>query len=189
MNLRIIISVTLFSALSIAAITWGHDGIEGLGSFIDLPSIYIVLGMVVAGAIWSFPLTVTKQAFADALSTEDIDEDRATSGYEVFMRLSQLAVAAGMYGNLIGLVKMLSNMDDPTSIGPAMAVALLTLFYGIILGEFVFKSMAMSFVTRTESTIARSNRGHTTIYFSLFTLFILMSTFFVMLLAFADFSY
>ena len=188
MNLRIIISVTLFSALSIAGITFG-DGIEGLASFIDPPSIYIVLGMVVAGALWSFPLAVTKQAFADALSTEDIDEDRAVLEYEVFMRLSQFAVASGMYGNLIGLVKMLSNMDDPTAIGPAMAVALLTLFYGVILGEFVFKSMATSFITRTESKIIRSNRGSTTIYFSLFTLFILMSTFFLMLLSHADFNH
>ena len=189
MNLRIIISVTLFGALSIAAITWGHEGLEGLFSFIDPPSIYIVLGMVVVGALWSFPLAVIKQAFADAFSTEDIDENRASLDYEVFMRLSQLAVASGMYGNLIGLIKMLSNMDDPTAIGPAMAVALLTLFYGIILGEFVFKSMATSFITRTESKIIRSNRGHTTIYFSLFTLFILMSTFFLMLLSHADFNH
>jgi len=188
MNLRILISVTLFGALSIAGITFG-DGIEGIFSFIDLPSICIVIGMVVAGAIWSFPLAVTKQAFADAFSAESIDENRSVLGYEVFMRLSQFAVVAGLYGNLIGLVKMLSNMDDPTALGPAMAVALLTLFYGVILGEFVFKSMAMSFVTPTESKIIRSNSGHTTIYFSLFTVFILMSTFFVMLLAFADFNH
>ena len=122
-------------------------------------------------------------------STGAIDEDRASVGYEVFMRLSQLAVASGMYGNLIGLVKMLSNMDDPTAIGPAMAVALLTLFYGIILGEFIFKSMATSFITRTESKIIRSSRGFMTIYFSLFTLFVLMSTFFLMLLSFADFNH
>ena len=179
----------MFIALSVAGITWGHDGFEAMFSFIDPPSIYIVSGMVVAGALWSFPLEVIKQAFADAFSTGAIDEDRASVGYEVFMRLSQLAVASGMYGNLIGLVKMLSNMDDPTAIGPAMAVALLTLFYGIILGEFIFKSMATSFITRTESKIIRSSRGFMTIYFSLFTLFVLMSTFFLMLLSFADFNH
>ena len=187
MNLRIIISVTLFSALSIAGITWGHEGIEGLASFIDLPSICIVIGMIVAGAIWSFPLAVTKQAFADVFSTENLDEDRVVLGHEVFMRLSQFAVASGLYGTLIGLVKMLSNMDDPTAIGPAMAVALLTIFYSVILGEFVFKSMATSFITRTESKIIRPNRGHTTIYFSLFTVSILMVTFFLMMLSFAEF--
>ena len=40
--------------------------------------------MVAAGAIWSFPLLVTKQAFADASSTEDIDEDRSVLGYDLY---------------------------------------------------------------------------------------------------------
>ena len=52
MNLRVLIAVTLFGALSLAGITFG-DGIEGLSSLIDLPSLIIVLGMIVAGAIWS----------------------------------------------------------------------------------------------------------------------------------------
>ena len=39
----------------------------------------------------------------------------------------------GMIGTLIGLVAMLANMDDPKSIGPAMAVALLTTLYGAML--------------------------------------------------------
>jgi len=41
----------------------------------------------------------------------------------------------GMIGTLVGLVQMLSNMDDPKSIGPAMAVALLTTLYGAILAN------------------------------------------------------
>jgi len=43
----------------------------------------------------------------------------------------------GMIGTLIGLVAMLSNMDDPKSIGPAMAVALLTTLYGAMLANMV----------------------------------------------------
>jgi chemotaxis protein MotA len=43
----------------------------------------------------------------------------------------------GMIGTLIGLVQMLSSMDDPKAIGPAMAVALLTTLYGAILGNMV----------------------------------------------------
>ena len=41
----------------------------------------------------------------------------------------------GMIGTLIGLVQMLSNMEDPKSIGPAMAVALLTTLYGAIIAS------------------------------------------------------
>ena len=40
-----------------------------------------------------------------------------------------------MIGTLIGLVQMLSNMDDPKSIGPAMAVALLTTLYGAMIAN------------------------------------------------------
>jgi chemotaxis protein MotA len=41
----------------------------------------------------------------------------------------------GMIGTLIGLVQMLSNMDDPKAIGPAMAVALLTTLYGAVIAN------------------------------------------------------
>jgi chemotaxis protein MotA len=118
---------------------------------------------------------------------EELESDRAALGHLVFMRLSQIAVASGLLGTLIGLVKMLSSLDDPTTIGPAMAVSLLTLLYGVIVGEFVFKSMANSFLIRTSEKMVSSNRGHMTIYFAVFALFLIMTSFFVMLLAFADF--
>ena len=53
-----------------------------------------------------------------------------------------MAPAMGMIGTLIGLVAMLANMDDPKSIGPAMAVALLTTLYGAILANAVFGPIA-----------------------------------------------
>lgn len=55
----------------------------------------------------------------------------------VFKTMADIAPAMGMIGTLIGLVAMLSNMDDPKSIGPAMAVALLTTLYGAIMANMV----------------------------------------------------
>lgn len=55
----------------------------------------------------------------------------------VFRGLGDVAPAMGMIGTLVGLVAMLSNMDDPKSIGPAMAVALLTTLYGAILANMI----------------------------------------------------
>jgi len=52
------------------------------------------------------------------------------------------APAMGMIGTLVGLVNMLSAMDDPKSIGPAMAVALLTTMYGAILANMIFGPMS-----------------------------------------------
>ncbi|KZZ13833.1 flagellar motor protein PomA, partial [Oleiphilus sp. HI0080] len=63
--------------------------------------------------------------------------DRHKVGSRVWEALGDVAPAMGMIGTLIGLVAMLSNMDDPKSIGPAMAVALLTTLYGAMLANMV----------------------------------------------------
>ncbi len=60
----------------------------------------------------------------------------------VLRRAGEVAPAMGLIGTLIGLVQMLGNLDDPSSIGPAMAVALLTTFYGAVLSNMVFNPLA-----------------------------------------------
>ena len=62
---------------------------------------------------------------------------RHEAGANIFKQIGEVAPALGMIGTLIGLVAMLSNMDDPKSIGPAMAVALLTTMYGAIIANMV----------------------------------------------------
>ena len=59
--------------------------------------------------------------------------ERHERGQAIFKSMGDTAPAMGMIGTLIGLVQMLSAMDDPKSIGPAMAVALLTTLYGAII--------------------------------------------------------
>jgi len=56
---------------------------------------------------------------------------------QVFKSLADIAPAMGMIGTLVGLVGMLANMDDPKSIGPAMAVALLTTLYGAVIANML----------------------------------------------------
>lgn len=67
----------------------------------------------------------------------------------VFKRLGMYAPAFGMIGTLIGLVQMLSNLDDPESIGPAMAVAILTTFYGALMANLLFIPIAGKLKART----------------------------------------
>jgi chemotaxis protein MotA len=52
------------------------------------------------------------------------------------------APAFGMIGTLIGLVQMLANLEDPSSIGVGMATALLTTFYGAFAANLVFIPLA-----------------------------------------------
>lgn len=60
---------------------------------------------------------------------------RHKNNADIFDRMAGFAGAMGMIGTLIGLVAMLLNMADPSAIGPAMAVALLTTMYGAIIGN------------------------------------------------------
>jgi chemotaxis protein MotA len=73
------------------------------------------------------------------LLSKDKDKtvERHELGAKIFSALGDVAPAMGMIGTLVGLVAMLSNMDDPKSIGPAMAVALLTTLYGAMLANMV----------------------------------------------------
>jgi len=70
-------------------------------------------------------------------------------GQDVFKRLAALSPSFGMMGTLIGLVQMLSQLNDPKSIGPAMAVALLTTFYGSAMATLLFIPIAAKLKART----------------------------------------
>lgn len=65
----------------------------------------------------------------------DLTIERHEVGQKMFKDMGVVAPAMGMIGTLVGLVQMLANMSDPASIGPAMAVALLTTLYGAIIAN------------------------------------------------------
>lgn len=76
--------------------------------------------------------------------------ERHVTGQKVFKALGDVAPAMGMIGTLIGLVLMLSAMDDPKSIGPSMAVALLTTLYGAIIANMIAMPIADKLELRSE---------------------------------------
>lgn len=76
--------------------------------------------------------------------------ERHETGASMFKALADVAPAMGMIGTLIGLVAMLSNMDDPKAIGPAMAVALLTTLYGAFLANVIAIPIAAKLELRKE---------------------------------------
>ena len=92
---------------------------------------------------------------SELLNTEvEYIEERHRLGAEIFMTMGNFAPAMGMIGTLIGLVKMLMQMDDPSSIGPSMAVALITTFYGVILANLVFLPISGKLKTRSAKELA-----------------------------------
>lgn len=80
-------------------------------------------------------------------------EERHSKGSEMLMAMGTYAPAMGMVGTLIGLVQMLQTLEDPSTIGPAMAVALLTTFYGAVMANVMFIPMAGKLKVHSQSEV------------------------------------
>lgn len=79
--------------------------------------------------------------------------ERHDKGAEIFSTFAAYSPAMGMIGTLIGLVQMLQTMDDPTTIGPAMALALLTTFYGAVIANIIANPIAGKLKLRSASEV------------------------------------
>jgi chemotaxis protein MotA len=101
-------------------------------------------------------LRYLSDGYDEALIADMLNKDirltvqRHATGQNVFKAMGDSAPAFGMIGTLIGLVQMLGNMSDPSSIGPAMAVALLTTLYGALLANFLFLPLADKLSLRSD---------------------------------------
>ncbi|MEA3348358.1 MAG: MotA/TolQ/ExbB proton channel family protein [Pseudomonadota bacterium] len=196
MDIATILGIVSGIGLVLGAIMMG----SGLSTFVDMPSVLVVIGGSTAALMIAFPLSTVvgsikialKAFFSPKLSPDEVIEtvvdlavkarkesiialekeeiedpflakgirlvvdgtapnlvrsilrteigfmkQRHFSGQSVFKFLGAMGPAYGMIGTLIGLVQMLSNMEDPKSIGPAMAVALLTTLYGAMLATMI----------------------------------------------------
>jgi chemotaxis protein MotA len=91
-------------------------------------------------------------AFVQKMLAKDMDLTirRHEVGQRMFTNMATMAPAMGMIGTLIGLVQMLANMSDPASIGPAMAVALLTTLYGAVIANAFAQPLADKLARATE---------------------------------------
>ena len=67
----------------------------------------------------------------------DLYLERLDEAQRIYKSLGDAGPAFGMIGTIVGLVQMLSSMDDPSTIGPAMAIALLTTLYGAMLANLI----------------------------------------------------
>lgn len=77
-------------------------------------------------------------------------EARHKGNTQMLDDLAGFGPAFGMIGTLIGLVLMLANMSDPTAIGPAMAVALITTFYGALLANMICIPLSLKLKGQTS---------------------------------------
>jgi chemotaxis protein MotA len=108
---------------------------QPLQRFVKEPLLFKALSMLVEG--------VPEKDIADILN-EDLAATtaRVQRSANLLRKAAEISPAMGLIGTLIGLVQMLGNLSDPSVIGPAMAVALLTTFYGVVLANMVFNPLA-----------------------------------------------
>ncbi len=78
---------------------------------------------------------------------------RHTVGADLLKAAGTYAPAFGMIGTVIGLIQMLQSMSDPSTIGPAMAVALITTFYGAFLSNVIFLPLATKLEQRSVAEL------------------------------------
>lgn len=105
----------------------------------------------------------------DGVNEEELDSvlriesqartERGKQSASVLRRAADCAPAMGLIGTLIGLVQMLGQLDDPSAIGPSMAIALLTTFYGAVLANIVLTPLAV----RVERRVADEATGRAVI--------------------------
>jgi len=123
-----------------------RDGVLALESVTDDssdPFVVAGLQMVVDG---SGPDVVESILRSDL----EAGEARHAEGKALFDNLARFAPAYGMIGTLIGLVVMLSNVSQPSRIGPAMAVALITTLYGALIANFLALPIAEKLAVRSR---------------------------------------
>lgn len=92
------------------------------------------------------------QMVVDGMEPEEIEavldlqlqseEKTQRQGQKIFESWGEFAPAFGMLGTLIGLIVMLSSLEDPSSIGGGMATALVTTFYGSLFANLIFLPIA-----------------------------------------------
>ena len=170
----------------VLVITFGILIGSSLLPFVHPPALIIVLGVLFGGLIWSFPAGEIAAVLQEMLTKVELTEERALAGHAFFSRAADLAIGAGLVGTLIGLTQMLQSLEDPTTIGPAMAMALLTLLYGVIIGELFCRSAATDCLSRANLTSeVRRRRGFASLYAVMAMLFMAMLCMFMMLVAMA----
>ncbi|NJL31648.1 MAG: motility protein A [Phycisphaerales bacterium] len=97
----------------------------------------------------------TDPALIEQVLNAEIDAiaDRHDMGKYIFDSMAKYAPAFGMIGTLVGLVIMLQNMDDPSKIGPGMAVAILTTLYGAVIANSFALPMADRMAKRSAEEL------------------------------------
>ncbi len=99
------------------------------------------------------------EATVNALLKREIKQIQKShkDGWEIFNQMGAFAPAFGMVGTLIGLIQMLADLSDVDSVGPKMAIALITTFYGAVMSNLFFIPMTVKLKRRSSTETLEMN--------------------------------
>lgn len=80
-------------------------------------------------------------------------KERHSVGQQVFEQMGVMGPSFGMIGTLIGLVQMLRNLSEPSTIGPSMSVAMVATFYGAVLANMIGIPLSKKLERRSREEI------------------------------------
>ena len=155
----------IFFVVGVGCMVLGITMHGSLLAYIDLSSTLIVVltGFLLASASHGGLRVLT--ALVAGASPVAVKDEVSARDAAILVTLRNTLCAAGAAGYVIGMAQMLRNMDDPSRIGPAMAVALLSTLYTVVLGELVVGLMANRLHLRAggsvETAPANGHRGAT----------------------------
>ena len=143
-------NLIIWIALVVTPIVTGMFVSGGLGKFIDPPSAFITILPTIGALIVGF-----KGYFISSITSvwkKDVDNLTLVKGVEFWKASKRYAIAFSFLGLMIGMIAMLGSSDDMGSIGPKLAVALITILYGFIWGYIISDPIACSLETKKEVT-------------------------------------
>lgn len=145
-NFSLTAEIDRFNEFAKVAKREGLLALEQKAQDIDEPFLTKALQLLVDGT--------SAEALRVVMETEiDNIRERHAMGKGILESMGAAAPAFGMIGTLIGLILMLQQLDDPSTIGVGMATALITTFYGVLLANLLFLPLAGKLEGRSKEEI------------------------------------
>ncbi|MBU1109961.1 MAG: flagellar basal body-associated FliL family protein [Candidatus Riflebacteria bacterium] len=158
---------------------------SSVGAFFNLQTLFVVAGLPFFLLLGSHGKKFI-EFLPEAMKTLFFDPAGQDTGFvEIARDGERFSLVAGMIGVVIGLILLMSNLDDPTSIGPSMALSILSMAYGIVFAECFFAVVARAYQAGPSGSTLATMHWISLVFGGIFAL---LCCFFLMLFAFSPVS-
>lgn len=158
-----------------------QQGTSMLFLFINLEAILIVIGGVLIIALMSYSLKEIRTSLICALTNNNATENECITANHLFSSMANSSVAFGLIATILGMILLLSSVDDPSRVPGRLAFAMISLFYGFLLSEIIFIPLKNNIQKKLSEfkIYPKNERGR--ILIGALGIFVILTCFFVMM--------